>query len=297
MFNLPAISSRDNPRIKTVLQLRDQRHRRQTGLLVAEGTRQLMRAIKASLTMKWGLVCPTMLRPHETRLVASIISQCDSDGRSPEYFCISESLMQKIAYRQNPHGVLAVFEQPLWDLNSLAYRHPAAGIPLWLVPVGTTKPGNLGAMVRSADAAGASGVLVVDGVIDPFNPNAIRASTGAVFTLPVVSQNTPTILSFLDRNGIQILVATPEAGQAHTHVDMTGPTALVIGAEDRGLTPPWGNEATTTDPVSQNGAVSTCLGFSTQPITIPMAGCTVDSLNAAVAAAVLLFEAVRQRSS
>ena len=295
MINLPDLSSRDNPRIKTVLHLRGQRHRRQTGLLVAEGTRQLTRAHEAALVMHWGLVCPTLVRPHETQAVASLVSHRNPTGSPPEWFSISEPLMRKIAYRQNPHGVLAVFEQPRWDLDAMAHRNAASGTPLWLVPVGTTKPGNLGAMVRSAEAAGAWGVLVADAVIDPFNPNAIRASTAAVFTLPVVSQDVQTIMAFLERSGVQIFVATPTAAMAHTQVDMTGPTALVIGAEDRGLTPPWVRNTAVTDPDTADCDASMQPSVETRPIAIPTAGRTVDSLNAAAAAAVLLFEALRQR--
>ncbi|MDP6057716.1 MAG: TrmH family RNA methyltransferase, partial [Pirellulaceae bacterium] len=281
MFNLPALSSRDNPRIKTVLNLRGQRHRRQTGLLVAEGTRQLVRAHEAKLVMHWGLVCPTIVRPHEFQVVASLGSRRHRTDLPPQWFRVSEPLMRKISYRQNPQGVLAVFEQPIWDLDALVRREAALPTPLWLVPVGTTKPGNLGAMVRSADAAGAWGVLVADGLIDPFNPNTIRASTAAVFTLPVVSQDAQTILSFLERNGVQIFVATPAAAMGHTQVDMTGPTALVIGAEDRGLTSPWVHDNVTTRPEPAHRDAAMKPSIATRPIAIPTAGRTVDSLNAA----------------
>ncbi|MCX5660446.1 MAG: hypothetical protein NTW19_12090 [Planctomycetota bacterium] len=148
---------------------------------------------------------------------------------------------------------------------------------LWLVAVWTQKPGNLGAMARSAEAAGATGLLVADAVVDAFNPNALRSSTGAVLAFPILGGTTPEILAFLAGRGVRVYAASPEATTPYSRVDLVGPTALVIGPEDSGLDDRWRAAATS--------------GL----IAIPMRGKLVDSLNASACAAVLLFEAVRQR--
>ena len=141
------------------------------------------------------------------------------------------------------------------------------------------KPGNLGAMARSAEAAGASGVLAADGVVDPFNPNCMEASTAAVTHMPVVVGASQDIVAFLRQRHVQVITTMPRAHISYTQVDMTLPTALVIGAEDHGLPVTW----------MQTG------GTMSQTVSIPILGRVVDSLNASVAAAIVLFEAVRQR--
>ncbi len=147
-----------------------------------------------------------------------------------------------------------------------------------LVAVGTEKPGNLGAMVRTAAAAGFDAVLAADVpglTVDPFNPNAVRASTGAVFSLPTVSAPEARVLAYLQRQGVRLLAAAPRAEVNYTDADWTGPLAVVIGPEDRGLSDAW-------------------LDAADQRLAIPVAGGVVDSLNASAAAAVLLYEAARQ---
>ena len=153
------------------------------------------------------------------------------------------------------------------------------GDALYLVAVGTSKPGNLGAMARSAEAAGCKALLACGVPVDTFNPNAIRASTCAVFTLPIVNVEEAEAVNWLRGRGVRIAATTPDAGRAvfYTDADLTGPLALVIGPEDAGLGESW-------------------LDVADVCVTIPTLGRTVDSLNAANAAAVLLFEAVRQRN-
>ncbi len=291
---LATLTSLDNPRIKTVVKLREQRNRRQSGLLVAEGVRQVERAIESGLKMHDGFVCTAVVKAADHDSVEAMLSVADQAGAAAQWFDVNEPLMRKMAYRQNPQGVLAVFEQPSWDLAALQ-KGGETGAPLWLVAVGTTKPGNLGAMVRSAEAAGAWGVLVADGVVDAFNPNAIQASTGAVFTLPVVSLDTRMILLFLSAGAVQLVVATPGACACYAQVDLTRPTALVIGAEDRGLASPWVVGSPQPRRSGSSAAPQLPRGLAVHRVSIPSRGRTVDSLNASAAAAVLLFEAVRQR--
>ena len=171
-----------------------------------------------------------------------------------------------MAYRASPEGVLAVVEAPRREL-------PRGG-SLYLVAVGIEKPGNLGAMARSADAAGADALVVAEAEADPWNPNAIRASTGAVFTLPVVEASLDDVRGL----GVQLVAAVVGRAGARTPTPTcTRPTAIVVGAEDKGLDERWREAADVA-------------------VSIPMAGRTADSLNTATAASVLLFEAVRQRA-
>lgn len=284
------LTSAANATVKAVGHLRHQRYRQSRGLFVAEGQREVVRALDAGLRLHELFWCPQMVtgRPG----LAPVISQAQvSLGQLETARCytVAPSLMRKMAYRQVPEGILAVFEQPRWSLDELigsGSQERVHGPDLWLVAVGTQKPGNLGSMVRSAAAAGANGVLVADGVVDVFNPNAIRASTGAVYRLPLVGAPSGEIFARLRRHGIGFVAAVPRAQTPYTRVDLTAPVALVIGPEDTGLSGVW----------LPSQSQATGLGLAGgRCVSIPMIGHVVDSLNASVAAAVLLFEAARQR--
>lgn len=244
-FGLAVITSVDNPRVKEVLRLRKARGRRAVGLFVAEGPREVARARAAGLTIAATYFAPALLEWD--------------DGDE-----VDERVLRKMSYRDEPEGVIAVVEIP--------QRTIPADSSLLLVAIGIEKPGNLGAMARTADAAGADALLVGDAECDPWNPNAIRASTGAVFSLPIVEVTTDVAAALPHRK----IAATLGAPRAHTDADYTGPTAFLIGAEDDGLPAPWRNLADV-------------------HVEIPMHARTTDSLNASAAAAVLLFEADRQR--
>ena len=244
------ITSPDNPRIKDAIRLRKGRERRREGLFIAEGRREVDRALAAGLVARAVYVAPELL-PHATY-----------DRREE----VSARVLARMAYRAEPEGVLGVFEIPLRALPENS--------TLLLVAVGIEKPGNLGAMARTADAAGADAILVADGQSDPWNPNAIRASTGAVFTLPIVDVALEELAQLPHRK----VAATLGARTPHTAPDYTQPTAFLIGAEDDGLPRAYRELADV-------------------EVEIPMKGTAADSLNASAAAAVLLFEAVRQRAS
>jgi TrmH family RNA methyltransferase len=239
------ITSVDNPRVKEVARLRIGRERRRSGLFVAEGPREVARARAAGLRILATYFAPELL---------------DWPDGEP----VSGRVLAKMAYRASPEGVLAVVEAPRREL-------PRGG-SLYLVAVGIEKPGNLGAMARSADAAGADALVVAGAEADPWNPNAIRSSTGAVFTLPVVEASLDEVRGL----GVQLVAAVVDAPTPYTAADLRRPTALLVGAEDRGLDERWREAADVT-------------------VSIPMAGHAADSLNTASAASVLLFEAVRQR--
>jgi TrmH family RNA methyltransferase len=240
------ITSLDNPRVKEVVRLRSVRERRRAGLFVVEGRREVERARAAGLNVVATYFAPALLA-------------------WPEGEEVSARVLAKMAYRAEPEGVLAVVEAPA--------REVPRGGSLYVVSVGLEKPGNLGAIARSADAAGADALLVAEGLADVWNPNAIRASTGAVFALPVVEVSLDDVAGL----GVQVVAAVVGASTPHFAADLRPPTALLVGAEDEGLDSRW-REAADVE------------------LSIPTAGRAVDSLNAATAAAILLFEAVRQRA-
>ena len=264
------ITSRQNDRVKAVSALRDAAERRRTGLFIAEGMREVQRAMEAGLGVRDVFVCPQVLGKKEpsggTRL---------REAASGVWYEVSESVLAKLAYRENPEGIVAVFEQPRWTFETIM---PRVVPELWLVGSGLTKPGNVGAMARTALAAGATALIVTGGGVDAFNPNAIRASTGAVFTLPVVEAEVTRVLEFFAGRDVMLIAADPAAQTTYTDLDLHGPLAVVIGAEDTGLDPAWTKHSQITR------------------AAIPTQNHSVDSLNASVAAAVFLFEALRQRS-
>ncbi len=239
------ITSVDNQRVKDVLRLRKSRERRRVGLFIAEGPREVERARAAGLRIQATYFAPELLAWDEGQEV-------------------SARVLEKMAYRAEPEGVLAVVEIP--------ERSLPASPTLVLVAVGIEKPGNLGAMARTADAAGADALVVADAEADAWNPNAIRASTGAIFTLPVVEATRDEVLALPLRK----VAAVVGAATPYTEADLTQPSAVIVGAEDEGLDAAW-REA------------------SDVQIAIPMHARSVDSLNAATTAAILLFEAARQR--
>jgi RNA methyltransferase, TrmH family len=243
------ITSPDNPRVKEVLRLRKSRERRAQGLFIAEGKREVERARAAGLALRATYVAPELIAwddPHAEEVSARVLA--------------------KMAYRAEPEGVLAVVEMPRRTLSPDA--------TLLLVAVGIEKPGNLGAMARTADAAGADALLVGDANADPWNPNAIRASTGAVFTLPILEVTAGDVATL----AAQKVAAVLGASTPHTHERYLEPTAFLVGAEDAGLTAEW-------------------QAIADAHVEIPMRAATADSLNASAAAAVLLFEALRQRAA
>ncbi len=242
---MSVITSVDNPRVKEVVRLRKGRARRAAGLFVAEGSREVRRAAAAGLTLVATYFAPALIDWDEGEEV-------------------DERVLRKMSYRDEPEGVIAVVETPQRTLPD--------GSTLLLVAVGIEKPGNLGAMARTADAAGADALLVADAECDPWNPNAIRASAGAVFSLPVIDVTAENVAALEHMK----VAATLGARRTHTDADYTGRTAFLVGAEDDGLPEAWRNLADVS-------------------VAIPMRARTTDSLNASVAAAVLLFEADRQR--
>ena len=259
------ITSPQNPRIKEVLRLQEKStERRRQGLTVVEGARELSHAQRAGWRVAQLLLCP--------ELAGEALTQELQASAAYELLLVSAAVFAKLAVRERSDGVLAVLRTPQRTLADL--QLPAN--PLILVLEAVEKPGNLGAILRTADAAPAHTVLVGDPRTDLYNPNVIRASLGGIFTVPTVAAPMPEVLAFLREKGIRTFAAAlAEGASNYTAVNLAGPTALVLGTEADGLTPATRQACDET-------------------IIIPMRG-QLDSLNVSVAAAVLTFEAVRQR--
>ena len=258
------ITSTQNPRIKHLLALQQKSsQRRAEGLFVVEGLRELEHCVAAGYEVDTLFVCPVLL--DESAFRQSLAHLTDN------VISLSPRVYERIAYRGTTEGVVATVRSRQLSLDDL----PLGENPLLMVLESVEKPGNLGAVLRSADAAKADAVIVCDPLTDLYNPNLIRSSIGAVFTVPTVACTSEECIAFLKRRGISILTAQLQDSSLYYDTPMTGPTALVMGTESTGLTPQWREAATA-------------------HIRIPMLG-RLDSLNVSVSAAILLFEAVRQR--
>lgn len=261
------IQSPTNPRVKSLVRLRQRRERDRTGRFLVEGFRELTRAADSTVEVETLFVCPDLyLGEGEGRLVDRLAVS------GVEVVEVAETPFRKASYRDRPEGLLAVARQFPTSLSALDLSGPA----LALVAESIEKPGNLGTMLRTADAAACTGVVVADPATDPFNPNVVRASLGTLFSVPLAVATTGEAVEHLRSSGVRILVASPDAELPHYLADLTGPVALVVGSEQYGLSDAW-------------------LASADERITIPMPG-SVDSLNAAMAAGILLFEALRQRA-
>jgi TrmH family RNA methyltransferase len=264
------ITSLHNPRIKDVLRLQDKAaERRRQGLTLVEGYRELTNARQAGWEVVTLLVCAELAGDELTQ---ALLEPTRREPRPYEFLPVSAAVFAKLAVRERSDGVLAILRTPRRTLADLALPPN----PLVLVLEAVEKPGNLGAILRTADAAPAHAVLVGDPRTDLYNPNVIRASLGGIFTVPTVAAPMADILAFLREKGIRTFAAAlADDAKSYTATNFSGPTALVLGTEADGLTPATRQACDET-------------------VIIPMRG-VLDSLNVSVAAAVLTFEAVRQR--
>ena len=207
----------------------------------------------------------------QTLLTAPELATRQIDFDSAENISVNRAVFEKISYRENPDGWLGVFPTPKISIDDLKL----SSSPLIIVAESVEKPGNIGAILRTADAAHADALIVSDPRTDIYNPNVVRASRGTLFTVPTVEANNQAALSFLRRNGIKILAATPQAASVYTDQNLREPLAVAVGTEDQGLTDFWMKEADI-------------------QVKIPMLG-KVNSLNVSIATALIVYEAVRQR--
>ena len=269
MHGEPYIQSRQNEQVKNLVKLRERKHRDRQDRFVVEGLRELEHAIAAGYEIESIGYCPEFF-PHSAHR-----EFIDAQRRSGQLPLIRFSIeaFEKASYREGPDGILATARQQSNTLTDL--RLPEH--PLHLVLEGIEKPGNLGAILRSADGAGADAVVLVDCVLDLYNPNAIRSSQGLIFALPIAAASREQLTQWLDQAKLQVVATTPDTEQLHWDVDYRFGTALFLGSESEGLSSYW-------------------LERAAHRIRIPMAG-QADSLNVAAATAVCLYEAARQRTN
>jgi TrmH family RNA methyltransferase len=256
------ITSNQNPQVKYAVRLReDKRLRLIDRRIIVEGWEEIEIASTSGVKPITLYTAPEIIKTG-TKIHSA----------SEQVFTVTRNVFNKLSYRENPDGWLAVFEMPNRHLTDLVL----AKKPLVLVVEGIEKPGNLGAIIRTADAAGVNSILVTNPKVDLWNPNVIRASRGAVFSLPVVPTDNSHCLEWINAKQIRLVGASPGATHLYTEVDYLNPTAFVVGTEDLGLTNFW-------------------LEHADVVVQIPMVG-KVNSLNVSVASALLIYEAKRQRS-
>ncbi|MGB7784753.1 MAG: RNA methyltransferase [Salinimicrobium sp.] len=258
------ISSLQNPTVKDLLQLQEKsRARKKQNLFVVEGLREIGLALKGGYELRQLFFC------------SELISAEALDGlktSKAEFIELSQPVYEKIAYRGSTEGIIATAEAKKLSLENVILKRKN---PLILVAEAPEKPGNIGALLRTADAAAVDAVFIANPKTDMFNPNIIRSSVGCIFTNQVATGRTSEIISFLKGQKIDIFGAALQASVPYNSIDFTGPSAIVVGTEATGLSEEW-------------------LENTTQNIVIPMQG-EIDSMNVSVAAGILLFEAARQR--
>jgi TrmH family RNA methyltransferase len=263
----PDIKSATNPRIKAAARLRERGERDRTGLTIVDGGREILRALGAAVPVEEAFVHEPYVRTRDAQEALDGLRE-----RGAPIVTVSAEAFDKVAFGDRSDGIVAVIRPLSADLRDLHVPDD----PLIVVLEGVEKPGNVGAVLRSADGAGANAVVVADPRTDLFNPNTIRASLGTVFTVPLAGGATPLVRSWLRAQSVRVVAARPDAESAPWEVDLRGPVAIALGSEAEGLGARWGDD-------------------DVAAVRIPMLG-VADSLNVSVAAAVLLYEARRQRN-
>ncbi|MBI3836506.1 MAG: RNA methyltransferase [Planctomycetia bacterium] len=265
-MTIKTITSLNNQRVKDAIKLRDHRQRAKQRRFVIDGPREILQAARGNLRFAELFVCESLCKTSESRQVLERLSEWPA-----AIWRVTPEVFEKLAFGDRSDGVLAVAETPRRTLAELIA--PAGG--LLAVLEGLEKPGNVGAVLRSADGAGVTAVIVADPRTDLYNPNCIRASLGAIFTKPVAEATTGETLTWLRQRGCKIFAARLDATRSYDAVDYRGNAAIVLGSESAGLSTAWPTADVT-------------------PIKLPMRG-AADSLNVSATAAVLFYEALRQR--
>ncbi len=260
------ITSPQNERVKQVVALRERRERERTRLMRVEGYDELSLALESGARPAALYYCPALFRERGQAEMVERVRQAGA-----ELVEVSERVFAKIAYREGPDGWLATFPAPRRGLDDLRL----GANPFVVVAEAVEKPGNLGAMLRTADAAGVDALVAADPLTDWGNPNIVRSSKGALFSVQVAEAGTEHALTWLRGRGIQVVAATPQATLSYTQADLRGPVAIAVGSEKHGLSAEWLDGADTS-------------------VLIPMSG-RVNSLNVSIATALLVYEVVRQR--
>lgn len=266
-MSAPLITSLQNQRVKDAAKLRDRRQREKQRRFLIDGIREIERAIDAGVELCEAFVCPELLASEATR---QLHVRLDREHAGVLQLVTSE-VFEKLAFGERCDGIIATAVTPSRKLEDLRLSDDA----LVCVLENVEKPGNLGAILRSADAAGVSAVITADSRTDLFNPNAVRASLGTIFHVPTAIADADSTLAWLRERGFRIWAMRVGGGPVYTEADYRGPTALVLGSEADGLSARWWSD-------------------DIRPLHLPMLG-RADSLNVSVAAAVVFYEALRQR--
>ena len=263
------ITSLTNSGIKRVVQLRDRKTRLTTGLTIVEGVREITQAQEAGVVFKELYMCQELLVSTK---ISDIAATSGRNSKVPVYE-ISKAIFSKIAYGDRAEGVLAVCAPATISFKDLSKKRQ----PLYVIVEGVEKPGNLGAILRTCDAAGVDGVIVCDGKTDIYNPNVIRASLGVVFSVKVIVSSNNEAIKFLRSQNVMVCATWPKAKMLYTKIKFNNALAIVVGSEQNGLSKFWNQHAD-------------------YKVKIPMNG-RADSLNVSATTAILLYEIIRQRSN
>lgn len=270
------ITSRQNPRILRLVRLRERASREREGVFLLEGLREIERAVASGIRVTEFYFCPEQIRSRAAQAIAEKMQTL-----LPEDACfeLSASAFEKISYRDKPEGVLAVAAMREHSLEALP--SPKNGeAPLYLVAESIEKPGNLGALLRTADSAGCTALICCGAGTDIYNPNAVRASQGTLFSMPLAVAPVEAVYAWLKEKGVTIFATTPDAEKIYWNCDFRRASAILLGTEATGLSPFWLEDAEAKSVVQ---------------VAIPQRG-MADSLNVSMAAGICLFEAVRQRA-
>jgi TrmH family RNA methyltransferase len=262
----PSLASPSNPRIKAAARLRDRRHRDEAGLTLVDGAREVRRALASGVDVVEAFICEPLLAGEDARVALAALAE-----RGVSTTSTSQPAFAKVAFGDRADGIVAVVRTPELRLDDLRLTTD----PLVVVVEGIEKPGNLGAALRSADGAGADALIAASPRTDLMNPNAIRASAGTIFSVPIAAAPTREVIAWLRQRQIRIVTTRVEATSLYTDADLTGPLAVAFGSEADGLSDAWHADDITA-------------------VRLPMLG-IADSLNVSVSAAVVLYEARRQR--
>lgn len=259
------LTSLSNPRVKSIRQLHKSRERKKQSQFIIEGLKEIDKAITGGYKFKTVLFCPEIIDQPEVELIIG--------AQSPEIIEVNKKVFAHLAYRDDSGGLIVLAQPKENKLEQLSLGKD----PLVLILEAVEKPGNLGAVLRTADAAGIDAVIISDPQIDLYNPNVIRSSIGCIFTVPLAVGDSAATIKWLKEKGISIYCAALTASVPYTEVNYSRPSAIIMGTEATGLTGQW-------------------LKQSDQNVIIPMNG-VADSMNVSTSAAVILFEAIRQRNN
>ena len=258
----PPITSHQNPKIKNVLALEKARERNQQNVFILEGIKELSLAVEGKYTINTVFFCPQIV---SAETILNVVK--DENLLIP----VQQNVFEKIAYRDSTGGIIAIVQQKKHTLDNIRLRKN----PLILILESVEKPGNLGAILRTADAANIDAVVICDPQTDFYNPNVIRSSVGCVFTTQIASSTSHETIAWLNKNEIKIFATSLESSTPYHKIDFTNPSAIIMGTESTGLSDTW-------------------ISIASSTVIIPMRG-KIDSMNVSNAAAVLVFEACRQR--